>query len=77
MLSAIMKPGRKNGPDGTSKRRIEVIDVTAPAPGSSTFLPFLHVPEERRERARDVRPSDQRTPTFERDLQRVLDIFAN
>ena len=76
MLSAIMKPNRKQPASPSPRRRVEVIDVTAPVPGASTYLPFLHVPDEKT-RTRPATPGTHRSPTFDRDLQRVLDIFAN
>ena len=77
MLS-ILKSNRRSTPQ-PRRPRVEVSDVTEPAAGSPTYLPFLHVPGEQRPRPsyRSVIASDQRSPTFQRDLERVLAIFSN
>ena len=76
MLS-ILKPNRRPTPPAR-RPRVEVTDVTAPAAGTPTYLPFLHVPGEQRPKPsyRSVIASEQRSPSFERDLERVLAMFA-
>jgi hypothetical protein len=71
MLS-ILKPIRRVP---AKPRRLEVLDVSAPTPGSESFLPLLD-PRGKRWRADDHRFTPVRSATFDHDLQRVLAIFA-